>query len=62
MSKDDMETATMNVMFDGSEEKDDNEDDIYNTFDNSGRDDSNVSRRALGIIKNYSIIKLNRYK
>lgn len=62
MSKDDMETATMNVMFDGSEEKDDNKDDIYNTFDNSGRDDSNISRRALGIFKNYSISKFDRYK
>jgi hypothetical protein len=62
MPKDDMETATMNVMFDGSEEKDDNEDDIYNTFDNSGRADSNVSRRALGTIKSFNIIKLDRDK
>ena len=57
-----METATMNVMFDGSEEKDDNEDDIYNTFDKFGRDDSNVSRRALGFFKSFNISKLDRDK
>ena len=29
MSKDDMETATMNVIFDGSEEKDDDDDEEF---------------------------------
>ena len=47
MSKDDMETATMNVMFDGSEEEDDDKDD-YKLIDRSNRCNKDVSRRTLG--------------
>lgn len=50
MSKDDMETATMNVMFDGSEEKDNDKDD-YKLIDRSDRCDEDVSRRTLGNIR-----------
>ena len=46
MSKDDTETATMNVMFDGSEEKDD-----YKLIDRSDRCDKDVSRCTLGDIR-----------
>lgn len=47
MSKDDIETATMNVMFDGSEEEDDDKDD-YKLIDRSDRCDKDVSRCTLG--------------
>lgn len=47
-----METATMNVMFDGSEEKDDEDDNYYTTF-NSVRDNADVSRKTVGDIRRY---------
>ena len=61
MSKDDMETATMNVMFDGSEEKDDEDDNYYSTL-NSIRDNTDVPRKTMGDFRRYIFDHFNKCK